>query len=319
MNYIVLDMEWNQKIKGKPRVRFPVLLNGEIIQIGAVKLDEEFSVIDTFKIMVSPKYYTQMHEVVSEITKITAEDLKYGFPFKVAFDHFKKWCGNEFSFITWGFDDVNMLKDNMLLHKMDTEWLPITYNLQVIFDNQITKEHRQISLKTAMEMVQETALTAHDALNDAKNTACICKHLDMKKGLTEYEDARKQMRCVASVVNKPPKPDKYYTSKKEALKDPELIRFYYPEFEEEILCTGILEQNEIKFIAIGVSKSGKELFVRFKFKRWGLKEYSVSRMVYEMDEKHYNYYWSRWNKKNERKDETNPKTKYYTATTRKAV
>ena len=268
--------------------------------------------------MVSPKYYTQMHEVVSEITKITAEDLRYGFPFKIAFDHFKKWCGDEFAFITWGFDDVNMLKDNMLLHKMNTEWLPVTYNLQVIFDDQITKEHRQISLSAAMELVQEEALIAHDALNDAKNTACICKHLDMEKGLTEYEDARKQMRCIASAVNKPPKPEKYYASKKEALKDPELIRFYYPEFEEEIVCTGILEQNEIKFIAIGISKSGKELFVRFKFKRWGLKEYSVSRMVYEMDEKHYSYYWSRWNKKNERKVANYPKTKYYTAAARRA-
>ena len=319
MNYIVLDMEWNQRIKGKPRVRFPVLLNGEIIQIGAVKLDEKFSVIDTFKIMVTPKYYTQMHEVVSEITKITAEDLQYGFPFKVAFEHFKRWCGNEFVFLTWGFDDVNMLKDNMLLHKINVKWLPTTYNLQVIFDDQISKEHRQISLTAAMEMVQETALTAHDALNDAKNTACICKHLDMEKGLTQYEEARKQMSCIANVLKETPKPTKYYISKKEALKDPELISFYYPEFEEEIICTGILEQNDIKFIAIGISRSGKELFVRFKFKRWGLNKYSVSRMVYEMDDDHYKYYWSRWNQKNESKVKKHQETKYYTAAVKKAV
>ncbi len=293
MNYIVLDMEWNQRIKGKKRVRVPVMLNGEIIQFGAVKLDENYSVIDTFKIMVSPKYYKQMHEKVSQITKITAEDLQYGFPFEVAFEHFKKWCGNEFTFLTWGFDDVNMLRDNMLLHKMDTTWIPTTYNLQVVFDNQISKEQRQVSLMRAMEMLGEPALESHDALNDAINTAHICLHLDMEKGLSEYDAAIRQMHCCVQTNVKQQKPDKVYSSKREALKDKDLINFYHPDFDEFVTCVDFVEQNDAKFMAIGKSESGKELFVRFKFKRWGEKEYSVSRIVYEMNEKNKNYYISK--------------------------
>ena len=46
MNYIVLDLEWNQSAKGKkytlPGMPF------EIIQMGAVKLDNKFDVIDEF-------------------------------------------------------------------------------------------------------------------------------------------------------------------------------------------------------------------------------------------------------------------------------
>ena len=56
MNYIVLDMEWNQPFNMKSMVKKPLMLHGEIVQIGAVKLDGNYHILDTFKIMVSPKY-----------------------------------------------------------------------------------------------------------------------------------------------------------------------------------------------------------------------------------------------------------------------
>ena len=43
MNYIIFDLEWNQpmlKVNSKPQMPF------EIIEIGAIKLDEKFSIID---------------------------------------------------------------------------------------------------------------------------------------------------------------------------------------------------------------------------------------------------------------------------------
>ena len=110
MNYIVLDLEWNQPFDMKSMVRSPVRLHGEIIQIGAVKLDESYHILDTFKIMVSPKHYTKMHKKVTKLTGITTEDLQYGFQFPVAFKYFRKWCGEEFAFLTWGPDDVEMLR-----------------------------------------------------------------------------------------------------------------------------------------------------------------------------------------------------------------
>lgn len=176
MNYIVLDLEWNQLVSAKSMVRTPVSLYGEIIQIGAVKLDENYHILDTFKIMVPPKHYRKMYKKVTKLTKITTEDLQYGFPFPVAFKYFKKWCGDEFAFLTWGPDDVGILNDNMVLHKLDTALIPNTYNIQVIFDNQITQEKRQVSLSYAMEKLGEPALEAHDALHDQETPsafACI--------------------------------------------------------------------------------------------------------------------------------------------------
>ena len=77
MNYIVLDLEWNQPVSAKSMVRTPVSLYGEIIQIGAVKLDENYHILDTFKIMVAPKHYRKMHKKVTKLTKITTKDLQY--------------------------------------------------------------------------------------------------------------------------------------------------------------------------------------------------------------------------------------------------
>ena len=80
VNYIILDLEWNQPFNMKMMVKEPIMLSGEIIQIGAVKLDEGFHLVDTFKIMVTPKYYRTMHKKVSKLTNIKTEDLQYGFP-----------------------------------------------------------------------------------------------------------------------------------------------------------------------------------------------------------------------------------------------
>ena len=48
MNYIVFDLEWNQPysndISFMKRTKMP--LTGEIIQIGAVKLNEKMDIID---------------------------------------------------------------------------------------------------------------------------------------------------------------------------------------------------------------------------------------------------------------------------------
>lgn len=290
MNYIVLDLEWNQPVSAKSMVRTPVSLYGEIIQIGAVKLDENYHILDTFKIMVAPKHYRKMHKKVTKLTKITTEDLKYGFPFPVAFGHFKKWCGDEFAFLTWGPDDIGILNDNMVLHKLDTAWIPCTYNIQVIFDDQTTKEKRQVSLSYAMEKIGEPALEAHDALHDARNTVCVCLHLDMVKGLAEYAELQKQMAYYRELHMDRSESTKTYATKEEALSDPELTQFYCPKCGGIVTCGDIVKQNSNKSIAIGKCENGDELFVRFKFTRWDDGRLSVARILYEMDDDNRSYY-----------------------------
>ena len=60
MNYIILDMEWNQPFYKERALLKPVYLRGEIVQIGAVKLDEKFQFVDSFKLSIRPRFYKKM-------------------------------------------------------------------------------------------------------------------------------------------------------------------------------------------------------------------------------------------------------------------
>lgn len=193
MDYIVLDMEWNQPWPGSPSARkvLPVQIRGEIIQIGAVRVTEDQTVADEFQVMVRPKYYRTLNRRVSKLTGIKESRLKAeGIPFPEALEQFHSWCGDDIVFLTWGFDDITMLRENMQLHGLDTAWVNRWYNAQMMFNAQTDGSTSQKALKTAMEIFGiEPSRPAHDALGDAYHTALICSRLDLKKGMEEYEQA----------------------------------------------------------------------------------------------------------------------------------
>lgn len=193
MNYIVLDMEWNQPWPGSPSAKkvLPVTIRGEIIQIGAVRLTEEGSLADEFQIMIMPKFYRHLNRRVSKLTGIKESRLREeGVPFAEAMEQFQQWCGEDVVFLTWGFDDIGILRENLQLHRLDTEWTDRWYNLQMIFNAQTDGSNSQKALKTAMETFEiEPSRPAHDALGDAYHTAQICERLDLERGMEEYDQA----------------------------------------------------------------------------------------------------------------------------------
>ena len=115
MNYIVFDLEWNQPysndISFMKRTKMP--LTGEIIQIGAVKLNEKMDIIDHFTMFIKPQYLPRMHKHVCELTGITSRELDHGVPFKTAMQYFQKWCGDEYMLLSWGSDDILILRENL--------------------------------------------------------------------------------------------------------------------------------------------------------------------------------------------------------------
>ncbi len=76
MYYIVLDLEFNQDFSSLQRLD----LKGnrsllEIIQIGAVKLDNNLNTIDSFNRYIKPSIYAKVSEFITELTGITTEQL----------------------------------------------------------------------------------------------------------------------------------------------------------------------------------------------------------------------------------------------------
>ncbi len=195
MNYIILDMEWNQPWPGSPSSRkvLPVQIRGEIIQIGAVRVTEDQLVADEFQVMIKPKYYRRLNRRVSKLTGIKESRLKEeGIPFPEAMEQFQQWCGSDVIFLTWGFDDITILRENLRLFGLAEDWTDRWFNAQMIFNAQTDGSNAQKALKTAMEIFNiEATRPAHDALGDAYHTALICARLDLKRGTQEYADALK--------------------------------------------------------------------------------------------------------------------------------
>ncbi len=195
MNYIVLDMEWNQPWPGSPSSRkvLPVAIRGEIIQIGAVRITQDRQVADEFQVLIRPKYYRHLNRRVSKLTGIKETRLKEeGIPFPEAMDAFRAWCGEDIVFLTWGFDDIGILRENLRLYGMDEGWTDRWYNAQMIFNAQTDGSTSQKALKKALEIFEiEPSRPAHDALGDAYHTALICARLDLERGAREYDEAVK--------------------------------------------------------------------------------------------------------------------------------
>ena len=95
MDYIVLDMEWNQPWPGSPSSKKPAgsAIRGEIIQVGAVRVLEDGTVADEFQVMVRPKVYRHLNRRVSKLTGIKETRLREeGVPFPEAVERFRGWC-----------------------------------------------------------------------------------------------------------------------------------------------------------------------------------------------------------------------------------
>ena len=196
MDYIVLDMEWNQPWPGSPSAKkvLPVQIRGEIIQIGAVRVTQEQQVADEFQVLIKPKYYRRLNRRVSKLTGIKEAQLREeGIAFPTAMEQFREWCGEDIIFLTWGFDDITILRENLRLFGLDESWTGRWYNAQMMFNAQTDGSNAQKALKTAMEIFGiEATRPAHDALGDAYHTALICARLDLARGAEEYGKALKE-------------------------------------------------------------------------------------------------------------------------------
>ena len=107
MNFIIFDLEWNNAYNYKLKRGM-----NEIIEIGAVKLDENLKVIDTFKQLIKPKLSKKLGSRFKNLTHITIDEINQsGISFENAFDNFSKWCGKgDNLFLSWSTSDLYTLQ-----------------------------------------------------------------------------------------------------------------------------------------------------------------------------------------------------------------
>ena len=305
MNYIVVDLEWNQAMSSKSSVfnKLPIKLRGEIIEIGAVKLDENMQPADEFTIDVKPVYFKRMHYKVKKLTGFDKERLAKGYSFRDAFEKFREWCGEDVTFLTWGCDDRGIMEQNIIIHDLDWDWIADWINLQLIYNMQTDGDKNQKSLATAMEHFNiEQTRVAHDALGDAYNTALVCTKLDIAQGLAQYEDASRMLSLHThkqqSGENKGPEPLEHlvfpgYISKSEAFADSELINLPCPDCSKELSCQRWINQGDQRYMNIYNCPDCGSYLLRLKFRKHEDNTWAANRLVYKADDDTLDFYRSK--------------------------
>ena len=191
MQYIILDLEWNQPISYHSPAYKSVggKLLFEMIQIGAVKVNERYEVVDSFSQMIQPQHYVRLHPRISRITHITQDDLADAPSFHEAVSAFAAWCGEDYILLTWGCDDISVLNQNMTFFKCETP-LGKIYDAQRLFSDVTGTPKERKGLKAAMEQLEivpdENAMPFHNAVNDAYYTALVFARMPEPGKILEY-------------------------------------------------------------------------------------------------------------------------------------
>lgn len=179
MNFIVLDLEWNQCPSGKANEQQN--LPFEIIEIGAVRTNESHEILDRFCEVVKPQVYRSLHQKTKEIVSLRAIDFKDARSFPEVAEDFLLWCGEDPLFCTWGPADLMELQRNLAYHGMKNPFpFPLFYyDIQKIFSIVYEDRRTRRSLEYAVDYLHiEKTIPFHNALSDAYYTSLIMKHLN---------------------------------------------------------------------------------------------------------------------------------------------
>lgn len=183
MNYIIYDLEFNQKYlaSGEAESNNASSLPFEIIQIGALKLNESFETVSKFNSLIKPTVYPSIHPYVESLTKINNDKVSSCKNFIAVYEDFLKFIDKtETILCVWGTGDIKELLRNIKFYNLSTSSIPKRCIDVQKYASKYLNTHKKskIGLKTAIELlnIQGTG-EFHDAFNDAYYTAEVFKHI----------------------------------------------------------------------------------------------------------------------------------------------
>ena len=174
MVHIVIDLEMNPVQRSLKDIRRFLL--DEVIEFGAVKLDENYKQISEYQCYVKPQF-SEITKHITRLTGITNEIVADKNTFEIEFEKFFEWIGGwDMKIYSWSASDIKQLKNecayklpNFDVERLERQWIDI----QKEFDDRIGL-HNSLSLKYAVgAMNRDFEGTAHTALADAANAAAI--------------------------------------------------------------------------------------------------------------------------------------------------
>lgn len=189
MNYILLDLEWNNAYFPKLRKSF-----NEIVEFGAIKLNENFEEIDRFNIIVRSSITKKLSGRFKELTGMTNEVMLEGMPFETALEQYKKWAGENNITLTWSNTDLFVLYDNCehFTNSTNNAKIGLYVDLQQYFHYELEilgkSEKNQISLSNAAALfnIGFEDSNLHHAVDDSVIAAKILKKCFNKEHFNNF-------------------------------------------------------------------------------------------------------------------------------------
>lgn len=180
----------------------------EIIQIGAVLLDDEFKRVATLTQYVHPEYGVIDH-FIENLTGIKNSQVKNAPLLQDALIAMLNWIGDrEYQVYAWSETDRNQILHELKAKKIDDERIVAFTECEKWIDYQsVFMERfgigRQISLEEALNRTEiEPEGRFHDGLVDAINTGYLIEKLELNPGyqLVSYEVEEKETRPLSSTL-----------------------------------------------------------------------------------------------------------------------
>ena len=185
MRYVIIDLEWNNVYVKR--------LNGfinEIIEVGAVMLDDSLAIQDAFSCLVKSQLGRKLNSHVKQLTHLSNEELNgAGISFSRAMEQFSAWLGawDDVIFLSWGSCDLRSLLDNFQFFLKEnaipfvTQYIDLQNYCQGIVASGTTN---QVGLAAAAEKIgiDVEQYNNHRALDDSLLAAeCLRRTYDSDK------------------------------------------------------------------------------------------------------------------------------------------
>lgn len=174
MKYVFVDFEMNQIDNSHPDVL--KICKNEIIEIGAVKLDDTYQELDSFKTYVRP-VITPVMDRITKLTGITNDMVEDAPGFQEAIDAFLVWCADADVIYAWSENDLRQFNKERKLKAYNNPDVQRVTEKWKDFQKEFAKmlgTKRRIALSDAVFYLGEDFQGAeHDALWDARNTAAV--------------------------------------------------------------------------------------------------------------------------------------------------
>lgn len=166
MNYLIFDLEWNNTFGRDVNIN-------EIIEIGAVLLDDSLLEIGRFSTFVRPQIARKLNSRTKNLTHITNQDIQNGIPFPQAVSELTDFMGTEeTTALSWGDTDLRVLIENLkcFLHRERIPFLTNYLDLQKYYHTVTERPlNQQASLSSAAESlhIDPEKYALHRALDDS--------------------------------------------------------------------------------------------------------------------------------------------------------